>query len=64
MGWMIVCGRRVYGMYLSEADAREVQSRVGGELMTSEEYERYAEEQNEEIRKAAGFQYDEGPHGY
>lgn len=53
MGWVVISGRILYGMFVSEEDAREVQRRVGGELMTSEQYADYAAEQNEEIRKSA-----------
>lgn len=57
MGWIIVNGRHIYGMYMSEADAREIHQRVGGTLMTDEQYREWAEKENEKLECHSGDDY-------
>ncbi len=57
MGWIIVNGRNIYGMYMDEKDAREIHQRVGGTLMTDVEYREWAEKENEKLECHSGDDY-------
>lgn len=58
MGWIIVKGRYIYGMYTDEKDAREIHQRVGGTLMTDEQYREYAERENAKLERHSGDDYN------